>query len=1566
MMANTDRAFCKASETENAATHVELTFQDTLNRADLWNMAVSELRRRKCIYQDQILTFLGSIKIFVRKIYVHGQRVPSAAFADTTKPVFRSESARFTIAMQMSKEMWNFDDSQSGDMLLTKGIQFLTQLFARWEKLKCSHVVTLILFTRLTYEDERDAESHGLLFANLRSCTETYRDFYRVVVSETPNTDSRRILQKLKKECNTFLRDAEMQPLPSGPVIAGRPTSARRGNFLEAVSLATAAYLKDDIDSDFLRTGTSIVVITPGTAIFDADENLLRLTTQNLLNRAFGMDLVCLSRVPLHFTPLFAIPRKSVQASESSFNAPNDPKVSSPLQECSRRPQVTWRSSIFKESPQLHDVHDGKGIPEKHYTEFDYVLPSWIEVSFYHGDTGAVAELNDERQSGMSEVFSPQYAKPETRIQELKIPPLTSFLHSDQSEFQNRITIPSSVQVELRSTSEPKRPSSSEAKTADIVAWMDQYDKAAFQISKNTATVSQRSSLEHLSSSGVRKGFLPTPKVDPRPFSPKDTLNSPAQSREGSASVLSQDQQRPQQANSTRIRPNEASASLTPSPKKTSARSNITSLLHGSVYGKAAPAKISAPEATRSSPSFSARSNDQSLPQQPSHNQGATYADQIRASLSKAAPSTIPRPSTDASDKPLGNPSSKVMDNLEIEPQASDVKPAKGLDEVNVGAFRAASMSKRNFKTRNVINESNDLPTIAGGVKSEGSLPWLVIRNPSKPEDSKIGSFGHWNHAFVRHVEPTVVKWRALSAPASLPLTTENFPTIEQLRNEFTEHPYTISMSEVEQHAIPSARAHLAREMVQCRLSEGFQIAVGKRTSEITSRPGARFMDLFEEDFMTEDGATQFLLRGDDAQLICATGDEISVTRYARRCSTPHPVKYNVKMKTLLEMEYRETTFPLSVFPDTNWNAVDHYIASHEYGVTELPTQNVFAGLHPRRVRFVLIPVEPPQSTMAAEDSEEEIRTEGIRKLTIMWQKFRYTSPEEARFRTAWDGHRDPNPLAIEYQTRDPAALVTAGLESTLLEEGEATAAQTSLFNESEAYRTSHVDLSRLAADLQGDNGIKLRDRRWHFRLYHYCFVGVDMVSFLLANFQDLKSREEAVEFGNVLMAKGLFEHVHSKHHFRDGNFYYTLSREYRLPRNPDTKPPSNWFGPRSVPATPASEPPKEFSFEGAISSKRPKVRLSGTLQHNVDPRKLSDRLEIITIHYDRLHNPANAFHFHIEWTNATTRLIEDSLISWAMQMERHGLKLIQLPLNEACTVNATNPFRMPYVLELAVKPPSPSASTPLSAATIPHSPRQTPKDHHRQSGGSPGLAPHVAGPDESHYLKELLRKRLDFVLDFEAAAAFPPDVDVSYSWGSPDYTYTQFIHRSGLILAQTLPGARLLLLANRLWYSRTSVVGRGETKLAQHAESSTTGRTASGVRRSGKVPPATTAESIKDDVEAFCTDAKALRQVWEEVEKEWSLAGPPVGASASASVRGTPALSATRSLVPTPALSARLSEGGGFGGGGGGGDMTASIPSLELGAEEAGEAEGRGTGVGGVDIPEVGRARGGRRSNES
>ena len=91
---------------------------------------------------------------------------------------------------------------------------------------------------------------------------------------------------------------------------------------MEAVNLALNPFDEHYIDRDLSRTGLSIMIVSPGTGHFAVDKNLLRLTTERMVDHGFSLDLVCLSKMPLHSVPLFSYvskrPKKQIAEETNS------------------------------------------------------------------------------------------------------------------------------------------------------------------------------------------------------------------------------------------------------------------------------------------------------------------------------------------------------------------------------------------------------------------------------------------------------------------------------------------------------------------------------------------------------------------------------------------------------------------------------------------------------------------------------------------------------------------------------------------------------------------------------------------------------------------------------------------------------------------------------------------------------------------------------------------------------------------------------------------------------------------------------------------------------------------------------------------------------------------------------------------------------------------------------------------------------------------------------------------------------------------------------------------------
>jgi len=286
----------------HCADHVELSFRDQyLGRGEMLRMTMMMVD--SCAWAGREVT-LGTLKVKTKigKIYVKGKRVLSAYITPHTKLIFRSESAKYYLFIQISSEMWNF--GEDGSLYHEKAILFLEELFGRWASRGTSHLLSLILFSRVFYSDEEkdDVPPPVLISQDGRS----YKDFYKVVADLEPLTRPQTILDEVRDEISKFQKHALTYTDPNGTrKLAGQLSYAPEGNVLEAMGIACNSFDEHYIDRDLRRTGISIVFVTAGTCVYHVDQMLLRLATERFITHGVGVDFVSLAKIPLHVVPLF-------------------------------------------------------------------------------------------------------------------------------------------------------------------------------------------------------------------------------------------------------------------------------------------------------------------------------------------------------------------------------------------------------------------------------------------------------------------------------------------------------------------------------------------------------------------------------------------------------------------------------------------------------------------------------------------------------------------------------------------------------------------------------------------------------------------------------------------------------------------------------------------------------------------------------------------------------------------------------------------------------------------------------------------------------------------------------------------------------------------------------------------------------------------------------------------------------------------------------------------------------------------------------------------------------------
>ena len=1406
---NNDQVWLSKLEQPREASHVEITFKDEhITRGDMWRMLAFELAG-KTVYKGQKITFLGTVKAHIRTVFLGGEKVQSASFTNTTKPIFRSESARFTILIQMSKEMWDFDADGSGEIMSSRVLNgFLPELFRRWQQLNVNHCVTIVLFTRMEHIVDVSNKSPFVQASTQfkRQDSQIYTDFYRVVVSSRQSKDFSAMLSCLKQEFKIFLRDVSTCICKADSItllgssadetgddteislVRGSPSVAVRSNVLEAINLALCQHFEDRIHHDLRRTGVSIVVISPGTGLYQVNKSALVATTNRLIEQGVSIDLVCLSRMPLHSVPLF----------------------------------------MFLEEA---DGQRGHSIP----SHWSYSMPHWIDVSYW--TTPAEEDRNQAAVLGKMTSLTP------VRVQEKPFRPRVKMHELQMMGFMEnaveRMCLPRlsfSHIGEPDGASQPpflSSPGTPHTTSHGLAIRPRDSARPANQDGSIVGTITNHASLKV---EQPPRGLAYQVELYDQSVFRHDRINLAQDGTEPSATHLDLDQSsgRTQSQNAGKSAQGFAHINGNPLSIKTKSLDTDLARTNSKSHGEAAP-----PKANRTSHKPSGILRKISLAPWSAGTTKAVASTRIDSEPGRATIST--------------KHCRAALSNKSIQPSEATTREGWSLnsaaqfitsrDEVysEVRSKPIAIQSKSIIKSKNSIaprlpqddrlleNTHGDLnvgqaKNRHGTAETQDYTPavdhlasWLTILNPSNPSMEKtknlhsISSLGRWQHVFPRPLRTSKMKWKSLCSPAMVPLTTASFPGVEHLEQMCTKNDYHI-VSRSATGTEHTASRVLLHEMVALRICQGYQFITPNKTEKTAGPKGGLVHEL------SQTGPT-WLFEGCNLHCLEIIDESMAhVFTYTRDLQVVEQKipDATVRIRTVLSPTYK--TFERNILyrgQVIDWKAVDQFIADQAFQNHRKPLQN---EIPMASVRFVLLPsisAYPPTSPqrLVEGDNEEEARIEGIRALTQDWLLHRFLPPGDKPLQVLGSRKKDQNPFEIIYQTRNPSEIIATELKNVA--EVEVGAMPVQLLPESELYSRNNIDLTAFSRTLQSERGVPMRDRRWHLRLHRSSFVGAEMTTWLVENFRDLETREEAVGLGNELMRNGLFEHVQQRHKFRDGNYFYCITGHYRTSR-PISR--GNWFGSLrpSIPSTAVKESratgaptmvtntkdTNDAHLGTTSSENRHDMMLSKSLLYNVDHRQKSYRPEIIKLHYDRLHNPDNCYHIQIDWLAVTPKLIADAVDRWASIVSRYGLRLIEVPINEASATSDSHPFREPHVIKLAKRPPESYLSRDISPNDI---------------GGWPSPSderlPYRDGFTvlSRHFFQKSLLKRFAFILDFEAASAFPSTANVTYSWGAPSHRLPQYVHQSGTLIAQITEDGDFLLLTNHLYHERTHTAETAE-----------------------------------------------------------------------------------------------------------------------------------------------------------
>ena len=796
-------------------------------------------------------------------------------------------------------------------------------------------------------------------------------------------------------------------------VISGTLSNASQGNILEAISLASQQFANSYYDPDLLRTGLSVIIITPGTGVFQVEKSLLERTTEDLMRLGVGIDLVCLGRMPLHSVPLFRYrePLKEDELSMPSYSLSRDRE--------SRRSRST---SFSTDSNSL-------------FSDWTYALPHWLDVSYWEHST-------DIRRGGK------RRWRPRCRMHELQ---MMGIMEQEMSSFSIPLLTPQEASPE---------------------GW-EAYDCKVFEKPR------EGEAIEMLLTGRRESRLSPPKKSELKAFA---AMEATKETREV----------------------------LTKGEKKT-----VSGRLDGLFVGK-----MKDPERSRAEPttatSTTGISTDSgtgaSITTTSTRPDGTTHTITRGFEVKQSVPS-YRSPQGTAKAQPASPRTTPVSPHNVMSPRASAVLPP--------------SMISRPRRQSTIAKEEAAQPFILKPPTSPP--PWQIIPNPSNPKTTitqDCSQYRRWQHVTPRPTSVSHMKWKSMRTPAALPLQSAYFPKEEELRDEYEQYTYTVSVNTEE---LGISLHSLMEEMIAQRLAQGYQIVVrqgqGEGNAPIPSASAAFRMDfvapqitkgVLEGPLADIPEMVYLTLGGKQIHRLVYQDQNISVTRFVRRTTvntndTTQFPPYECQMWGNFQDAYRPATFQLQqsfITDNVNWNYVDALLSGWETQFKD--------PVRYKRGRWVLIPADVNQTPEPGLD-KEETHVAGIQKLNEMFQRGKWKSPGEPVLR-----RKDMTIPDIVFCTESVAGFIAKEVES-LVEYSESRILQIGR----ERFSKGPIKLSALAEEMQAPPpaGVVRSARRWHLRYYDDVFIGSHFVTWLVTNFEDIRTREEGVTYGEELMGKGLFEH---------------------------------------------------------------------------------------------------------------------------------------------------------------------------------------------------------------------------------------------------------------------------------------------------------------------------------------------------------------------------------------------------------------------------------------------------------
>jgi len=1398
----------KKNKKEYQADLIEINLKDCfLNRGDMW--ALSSHLQDTCVFSNQRLTFIEAIRGTVKGIYRDGHKVLSGYIGESTRVVFRSESAKLIFLIQITEEMWNFEET--GEKLFQKMVNSLfPKIFKKWKAIDTHHSITIAFAISMDLSDSP--------FTDLKPGEKLKNpvDHFRIVVDQVNIIHWVQIMETLKLEFLNIKNNLLNIMTEKGyNILKGRFSPVIKSNFLELINFATTVLVDPFRQVDLRHTTTHVMIISPGSGLYDVDYDLLNLTGKKLLSLEMTMDLICLSRAPLHIVPLF----RAIDYEEKlHYCIPN------------------WLSIFFwnDSSKSIDEWHPRCKI-------YDLQMMGLTDNEIMEQADIPYLSANIKKDHSISTVVS-NYERNIFNIPEYSssLQDKNNIIRQQQKVQSNKSTTHTLNQRQLSSRQNTlawrqltfSEPVTEAVQTFNVVGDMVALNETAETNRDNTSTKSstQETTLEPITSYNDPSSTSNSAAMDSlRGISGKRSIrdftrNLMVKINNGIIGTKNVDKTQSRYDNHVNTNPQNG---IEPKPARVNIRDTTP-------YKTTPNMQSSTYSISRRNSSSKTTLNIFSPPQE-----------NVKKSGERVSTSSMVKPQID-------NNSQQIVDLIGTdisENLTEDIVLNYKDNDIGLYASNPAINSRPfSFFDNNPKYESNTY------ISNE---TWIEIKNPSVPVNLEIANRllpVRWRDVWPHFVAKKYSKWRSFTTPADLPVTISAFPTKEDFKNNFFFRNHSVTLN-IDQESYNQTALDLLRNIIYMRLVTGFQLCSGEQVEKLeelrTNSDDGTAVVKYIDNKEWEDIKVYLIIDSEIHRISCSQNGTIDVQRYLRKNNSDlfdQVPSYLPLIKTRYETVYRDSMIdPIHVKrPSLNWNQIDQVIAGYGDYVLD-------RSWHGFRSKFVVLPSEatPNNFSIIVNGknevlSVEELRLEGLRRLINSITKCKLRSDKEKRMKKSKKDELQPD---VIFYTGSLLNFIDEHQES-LNNVNKNTI--DSLFNDDKILLDKNTELFKLAHELQlGRDKLMLVNRKWHWKRHLNCFVGSEMVSWLVRNLSDIFTRDDAVVFGQTLMDEGLFHHVLNKHSFLDGHYFYQFKPEYKI--NSQTLDGINSHHSISeISKFPESEyisKAEDINHLSHIDSKdsdstncgdstnkgtkngstKPMVTLSSSIQIDVDSLNRSYKQEVCTVHYDRVHNPDHCFHIRLEWMTTTPKLIDDLLGNWSRICERYGLKLIELPWEELCSLPSMNPFHSFAQITLAINP------------------WEDPEFYDKELFSSNKFYYHIC-----------LLKLAGFLLDNRASKFLQEgeiNFDINYSWGKPQFKYAQYIHNSGAYIAEIRENGEFFLAPNNIHISR---VTPGNIKGKYHSSSRTTFNS----------------QTLVMEFKEKWSDYNQLHPIFEQIKKKWIETG--------------------------------------------------------------------------------------------